>query len=342
MFSTLRGRLCTLVTALLAVALATSAAPGRAIAAPGAATGDEGGTPALRTALDEATRGFVDAQAKLEASRKRQADLTEQATKVDAQLTVLHADTDQIVNLAYRSGGLRTASALLDSASPDELLDKATMMNALAVHNGRLLHQLSELRDQVTTTRAAIDAEVAAQQQQLDAMAKRKQEAEAALNSAGSAPVSSGVPRTTSSTAAPAPRSADGTFPSESCSIDDPTTGTGCLTPRTLNALQQAKAAGFTRFVSCFRSGGGGEHPKGRACDFAANPTGFAGVASGDERTYGNNLAAYFIANASRLGVLYVIWFRQIWSPALGWHAYNLGNGDPSSDHTNHVHLSEY
>ena len=35
--------------------------------------------------------------------------------------------------------------------------------------------------------------------------------------------------------------------------IDDPTSS-GCLTPRTLNALQQAKASGFTHFVACFRA----------------------------------------------------------------------------------------
>jgi hypothetical protein len=336
MFSTLPNRLRLFGAALLIATFGVAATPGQALAVPAAGTGDEGGTPALRAALDEATRGFIDAQGKLEASRTRQAALTEQATKIDAQLAALHTETDPIVSLAYRTGGLRTASALLDSGSPDGLLAKATMMNALAVHNGRLLHQFGELRDQVATTRAAIDAEIVSQQQQLDTMAKRRSDSEAALRSS----VSSGVPRATSSTAASAPRKADGTFASQSCSLDDPTTSSGCITPRTLNALQQAKAAGFTHFVSCFRSGGDGEHPLGRACDFAANATGFEGVASGDERTYGNNLAAYFVANASRLGVMYVIWFRQIWSPALGWHAYNLGNGDPSSDHTNHVHLS--
>jgi hypothetical protein len=38
--------------------------------------------------------------------------------------------------------------------------------------------------------------------------------------------------------------------------------------------------------------------------------------------------------------VLYVIWFERIWLPSSGWKAYTRGNGDPSSDHTNHVHLS--
>ena len=43
--------------------------------------------------------------------------------------------------------------------------------------------------------------------------------------------------------------------------------------------------------------------------------------------------------NASRLGVLYVIWFRQIWMPGTGWRSYS-GSGSPSAAHTNHVHLS--
>ena len=43
--------------------------------------------------------------------------------------------------------------------------------------------------------------------------------------------------------------------------------------------------------------------------------------------------------NADRLGVLYVIWYRQIWMPGTGWRAYS-GSGGPQRDHTNHVHLS--
>ena len=92
--------------------------------------------------------------------------------------------------------------------------------------------------------------------------------------------------------------------------------------------------------MSCHRNGGSGEHPKGRACDFAAQKGGFGGDATGGDKTYGNNLAAYFLRNASKLGVLYVIWYRQIWLPSSGWRSYSGAGGDPSSDHTNHVHLS--
>ena len=108
-----------------------------------------------------------------------------------------------------------------------------------------------------------------------------------------------------------------------------------------LNAYNNARGAGYTHYTKCWRSQSSGEHPKGRACDFSANATTFVDArATGADKAYGDRLAAYFIANASRLGVLYVIWFRRIWLPSSGWKAYSGGNGDPSSDHTNHVHLS--
>jgi hypothetical protein len=44
---------------------------------------------------------------------------------------------------------------------------------------------------------------------------------------------------------------------------------------------------------------------------------------------------AFLVRNADRLGVLYVIWFRQIWLPATGWKAYH-----GASAHTDHVHVS--
>jgi len=105
------------------------------------------------------------------------------------------------------------------------------------------------------------------------------------------------------------------------------------------HALTEARLAGFTRFTACWRVQDSGEHPKGRACDFSATQNGFGGVAAGADKAYGTRLAAWCMANADALGVLYVIWFRQIWMPGVGWRAY-FGSGDPSAEHTNHVHLS--
>ena len=108
-----------------------------------------------------------------------------------------------------------------------------------------------------------------------------------------------------------------------------------------LHAYQQARAAGFTRYTSCYRSGGSGEHPKGRACDFSAHSTGFLDqVATGDDKAYGDRLAAWCIANSDRIAVLYVIWYKRIWLPSTGWRTYTSGDGTPAGDHYNHVHLS--
>lgn len=338
-------------TAPGASASAAAAPPGGVTALAAAAPGldDEGGTPALRDQLEAASKGYLDAKAALAKSNKRQQELTGHLKIIESDLVVHHRKVGEIAAVAYRTGRLSAVSALLNSDSPEGFMDRAAALDAVAANEERQLRDMMETRDQVKRTKVALDGEVREQRKQVEMMAKRKQQAERALAVSARAQASaeatggsgnSGGSSTTAS-AKPAPRNPDGSWPQESCSVNDPTTS-GCITPRTLHALNQAKAAGFTRYVSCYRNGGSGEHPKGRACDFAAQSGGFGGVASGGDRTYGNNLATYYVKNADRLGVLYVIWFKQIWLPSSGWKAYSGGNGDPSSDHTNHVHLSVY
>jgi hypothetical protein len=107
-----------------------------------------------------------------------------------------------------------------------------------------------------------------------------------------------------------------------------------------LHAYNEAQVFGFTRYTSCHRGGTFGEHPLGRACDHAASVNGFGGVATGGDKAYGDRLASFYIYNAEELAVQYVIWFNQIWMPSTGWRAYGGVGGDPSSDHTNHLHIS--
>ncbi len=146
-------------------------------------------------------------------------------------------------------------------------------------------------------------------------------------------------------TANPAPKNPDGSWPTEGCTVvPDPTTSAGCLTPRTLNMVNSAKGAGYNNYVACWREQSWGDHPEGRACDFAVEPDGFGGDATGPAKDYGNRLAAWGVANADTIGVKYVIWYRQIWTPDQGWHPYShpSGGSNSSLDHTNHVHISMY
>jgi hypothetical protein len=319
---------------VVAIAAPATAAPGD--------TGDdgEGGSKSLIQQLEAASRGFVEAKEALARSTRRQGDLTARLKQLDAQIGPRQAAVDQIVRQSYLTGRLGPMSALLSATSTGDFLDRAETLETVAVKENATVTDLKTTREDQQKAKLAIDAAVRDQQKQVNLMARRKTQAETALKTANAGqddpqPSDGGG----SDNADPAPRNSDGSLPSEGCSANDPTTS-GCITPRLLHAYQQARGAGFTHFTACFRHQNSGEHPKGRACDFAADKKGFGGVASGSSKDYGNRLANYFINNSSRLGVLYVIWFRRIWLPSSGWKAYSRGNGDPSSDHTNHVHLS--
>ncbi|MGY1687040.1 hypothetical protein ACI8AK_15755 [Geodermatophilus sp. SYSU D00867] len=84
--------------------------------------------------------------------------------------------------------------------------------------------------------------------------------------------------------------------------------------------------------------GGPSEHKEGRALDWMLD----AGVPA--QRAVAEEFLAWLTAPgpsgesawaARRLGVMYVIWDREIWSPARGWQPY-----DGASPHTDHVHVS--
>jgi hypothetical protein len=343
-----RRRLATVLalvvaTSGLVVAAAVPASASlRPLAAPGGTGSDgEGGSKSLNDQLAAASRGFIEARDALAHSKKRQQELAAKLKAIDTELGPRQAALDEIAQQTYRTGRLGPMSALLTASSSGSLLDRAEALESMAVQQNDALHALKDARTQEAQAKIAIDAEIRDQQKQLNTMAKRKAQAENALKAANAGQnASSPSDGGNSAIAIPAPRNSSGGFSPESCSVNDPTTS-GCITPRMLHALQQAKRAGFNHFVACFRQQSSGEHPLGRACDFAADQNGFGGVASGSSKDYGNRLANFFINNSSRLGVLYVIWFERIWLPSSGWKAYTRGNGDPSSDHTNHVHLSE-
>jgi peptidoglycan DL-endopeptidase CwlO len=271
-------------------------------------------------------------------SRKRQLQLTLELEKVQQRIEKLRPQVGEVAAAAYRTGRIGPVMVLLNSSSPDAFIERAEGLDMLALYDNNRLRELNEALGEANRAKAAIDAELAEEQKQLTVMAKKKAEAERALELVGGERTG-GFVVATSPVARRAPRNSDGSWPSQGCSEPDPTTS-GCLTPRTLHMLREAQRNGFKRFVACFRPGGPYEHPKGRACDFSAERNGFGGDAFGGDKLYGNNLTAFFVRNADRLGVMYVIWYRQIWLPATGWRSYGAAYGDPASDHTNHVHVS--
>jgi hypothetical protein len=233
---------------------------------------------------------------------------------------------------AYRNNGMATTAQLLSSVSTDQFIDRATAANSMALHSSKKIRAYNQLNRELGEQKKSLDAEIAVQEQQLALMEKKKKEAEAAVGGGPGQPAAGSGPKVP---AGPGGKSGG-------CNTKDPSGTGGCVTNVLLYAYNQTKAAGFNHYVSCYRSQeDGGEHPRGRACDWAANAKGFAGVASGADKDYGDRLANFYIANAKALNVLYVIWFKRIWQTATGsWKTYGGQCGQPSCDHTNHVHLS--
>jgi len=332
--ATLLRRLQPVLAILAALAVLLVAAP-----AAHAEPDEEGGSKSLRTALESAAKGHIEAENKLKNSKKRQKQLTATAARAKQQAVALESRVGEIANRSYRQGRLNTMTLLLNSTSSDAFMERALRLDQMAQVDAKTLTGYQEAVTTSVQAKKAIDLEVKEQEKQVKVMAKKKQQAQQALVASGGGAASGGFIDANSPAAKAAPRNSDGSWPKESCSVNDPSEGNGCITPRTLNAYQQARAAGFKRYTACFSQRSSGEHPKGRACDFAAASGGFENKnATGGNKAYGDRLAAYFVKNAERLGVMYVIWYREIWISG-EWKSYS-GSGGPSSTHTNHVHLS--
>jgi hypothetical protein len=133
----------------------------------------------------------------------------------------------------------------------------------------------------------------------------------------------------------------------EACSVvPDPTTGRGCLTPRTAHLAAQLQAQGHT--LSCWDAHAwnpASDHPRGRACDVFPGRGGVLPTAA--QKATGDTLATALQASAASTGVAYLIWYGQIWSadsPDRGWQPYTGGGvydpGDITGGHYDHLHIS--
>ena len=301
-------------------------------ATPDESAGDKNVT--LDEVLESSNRRFVQAKAAVAKSTAAQKKLAGQIRTAELRRNLLTPEVNAIAAQQYRIGHLGTASFLLGSQGSEDFLAKAVSLEEINSLHDRKLAELNRAIDQVNKAKAALDAEVKQQQNNLVAMKKQKEAADQALALVGGESLTQGLVLADSPDAKPAPRNSDGGFSPERCNVKDPTTS-GCITARTFNMYKEVKKAGFDRFVGCHRNGGPFEHPKGRACDWSLQDRGFAVAHNEDMRVYGNNLMAFLVRNADRLGIYYVIWYKQIWFPASGWKSYH----GPSA-HTDHVHVS--
>jgi hypothetical protein len=115
------------------------------------------------------------------------------------------------------------------------------------------------------------------------------------------------------------------------------------ITPR-MRAVRDEVDRRFGPFsaIGCYRPGSDGEHPLGRACDFMLSTGGVMPAASAVQKGY--DIAAWAQANASRLGIMYIIYRQRIWDvrmPSSGWVPME-DRGSITANHYDHVHISVF
>lgn len=150
----------------------------------------------------------------------------------------------------------------------------------------------------------------------------------------------------------------------EPCIVDNPPFSTGDIRALTCAAHKNFVENFGPRLDfegNCLRSGGGGDHPRGLACDYMTSPGGT--YSTGSQEELGDMIAEHAITNAETLGVKYVIWRQSIWNA--GWSecpAHRTDRNEPwynnvpdldggkwctmnsignvTDDHYDHVHIS--
>ncbi|SPT64577.1 MULTISPECIES: hypothetical protein [Actinomadura] len=121
----------------------------------------------------------------------------------------------------------------------------------------------------------------------------------------------------------------------------DRTPITGNMMTPTMRTVLLEIAGMFGPFpvIGCHRSTGDPQdHGDGRACDFMES-TGGRMPSAGAQR-HGDQVAAYAVANARRLGISYVIWKQRIWNVRGGGWRPMEDRGSITQNHYDHVHIS--
>lgn len=165
--------------ALLALASAGSLALGSlpAAAAPGnAATADEAASLVAERGheLEVLTESYNEARERVEAQRAAATEARAEVARAEAQLTALMDAVAGVAQTAYTGGGLGTVQAFMSSGSPDELLDRLAMLEAVAGHRNTVIEDVTAARAAADQAREAADRTAADAERQVEAAAAKQ------------------------------------------------------------------------------------------------------------------------------------------------------------------------
>jgi hypothetical protein len=228
---------------------------------------------------------------------------------LDRQLAAAHRQLARLAAASYMGGAADQALAVLDGGDPQQVLGRSAIVEYLAQQRDAREHELQRLTVAGKQAEQAAQAKVAGLRQMVATLAGQQKRINRLLAQ----------------------------FHPQSPTIGDN------ITPRMREVRDEIdRRFGPFSSIGCYRPGSDGEHPLGRACDFMLSSGGVMPDASSIQRGYA--IAAWAQANASRLGIMYIIYRQQIWDVRMassGWVPMP-DRGSITANHYDHVHISVF
>ena len=263
---------------------------------------------------------------------------------------------DRVAELAaarYKGGRIDPIIVLATSDTPQGVLDRAAIAEHLARTDDDRIRDLQglerqadqaqrEARTQLDRAKSIADRLESRRAEVTKLVAKYRAEDAARKRRAARAAARREAEQREAAQREAAQREAAVSAPAPAPHPQSPLVGDEQITSRMRQVLTEVDGR-FGPFptIGCYRPGTFGEHPLGRACDFMLSTGGTMPSAANVDR--GWEVANWARANASRLGVMYVIYRQQIWDSRSGggWRPME-DRGSITQNHYDHVHISVF
>ncbi|WP_017599655.1 coiled-coil domain-containing protein [Nocardiopsis lucentensis] len=269
----------------------------------------------LRARAESLTEEFQGELRDMEAVMDEAEDAEARAETSREEVEAARAEVRSLAVATYTANGIDPSMSLFVDSDPDEIIDRAVLIDYLSSTHDDLIDQLEQAMERDEAAQATAQEELAQVEADLDELEERRREVQRMIADHPNQP------------------------------MEPPDN----ITPRT----RQMRDEIISRFgrgsdvggVGCYRAVGGwvvGEHPKGRACDFMVDGNGQ--MPSEDQVQRGYEIAEWAKENAEDFGIMYIIYRQEIWDIRRGnegWRAMS-DRGSVTENHFDHVHISMF
>ncbi|MFI0448863.1 coiled-coil domain-containing protein [Actinomadura sp. 6N118] len=232
----------------------------------------------------------------------------EKVRDLRADLNRARALVAEMAASQYMNNGMDPSVQVLGEEDPSNLLDSATLASHVTQNQAARVKQIQSLVTRQDQARTEAQTKIKKLEGDIKETSQRKEQVKKLL---------------------------------KKYKPESPMVGNGGMTSRMVKVRDEIEAElGPFITIGCTRPGDPQDHGSGRACDFMESSAG--NMPSAARMAHGDQVAAYAIKHADRLGIKYVIWRQRIYdmrSP--GWKTMS-NRGSITQNHMDHNHISVF